>query len=705
MPAKKGTFTKPISPTNANTETVDFEPRAVILWSDHGTADGFLGNARLAYGFSDGTRHRSFVFNDRDGVPAGNNHAWFRYSTATALQFTNIINNAIIAQCTVAFAPNGPNWDVNFTWTTNNNAGYLIHYLILGGATMRARVGSAAIAALGTQNITIGWGLGQPDALLTFSPPSVFGDVTTSGNPALASLGFGSGPASAPTNRFSMLRADNAESLTDTWRSQGSTLITRRTSTTAGVDLEARLLAGTWPGDGFALDVATFVVNTPFAYLALKYVDVAVGTDTALVTAGAKTTALPFSPEAILLMSMCTGFSGSAQRATLDFGAASGVTLEGGTWLRSQTGVSTTVCDSNSHSTNILELADNSTPVVNATANVTAMTAGFELTWSGTLSVSYQFNYMALRETGAAPGTVLPELLTNTPVLPNPGHTREISILPGLLSNAPSLSAPTISLAATIEPALLSNTPALSAPTLLPGGISVLPSALENAPELFSPGVTVAGPGEQTVQPPLFVNAPILSTPTLALSITILPVLLTNTPTIATVVLVRTITIQPALLSNAPSLAGPVIEAGTRIVQLTALFLNTPILSAPLVSVAGVTETWEQAGEIIRLINSADHPSSTVAELEGTLWASAPGNPAKMRLTYLVNGTWELVPGAPTLVSTVESSDPPSVTGVSARVRSTAFSLPAGAQEYRFERSHIPGAIHNYADAGIRLSG
>src|SRR3990172_9301818 len=402
---------------------------------------------------------------------------------------------------------------------------------------------------------------------------------------------------------------------------------------------------------------------------------------------------------------MCTGFSGSAQRATLDFGAASGVTLEGGTWLRSQTGVSTTVCDSNSHSTNILELADNSTPVVNATANVTAMTAGFELTWSGTLSVSYQFNYMALRETGAAPGTVLPELLTNTPVLPNPGHTREISILPGLLSNAPSLSAPTISLAATIEPALLSNTPALSAPTLLPGGISVLPAALVNAPELFIPGITVEGAAEQTVGPPPLVNAPVLNTPTFVLTLSIEPTLLANTPSIGSVVLLRTITIQPALLSNAPSLAGPVIEAGTRIVQLTALFLNTPILSAPLVSVAGVTETWTQAGERTHLINPANHPSSTVYELDGVLWSSAEGNPAKMRLMYLVGAVWTLVPGAPTLVSTVVSSDPPSVTGVPARVRSAAFALVAGAQEYRFERSHIPGAIHNYEDAAIRGSG
>jgi len=585
LPAKKGTFTKPISPTNANTETVDFEPRAVILWSDHGTADGFLGNARLAYGFSDGTRHRSFVFNDRDGVPAGNNHAWFRYSTATALQFTNIINNAIIAQCTVAFAPNGPNWDVNFTWTTNNNAGYLIHYLILGGATMRARVGSAAIAALGTQNITIGWGLGQPDALLTFSPPSVFGDVTTSGNPALASLGFGSGPASAPTNRFSMLRADNAESLTDTWRSQGSTLITRRTSTTAGVDLEARLLAGTWPGDGFALDVATFVVNTPFAYLALKYVDVAVGTDTALVTAGAKTTALPFSPEAILLMSMCTGFSGSAQRATLDFGAASGVTLEGGTWLRSQTGVSTTVCDSNSHSTNILELADNSTPVVNATANVTAMTAGFELTWSGTLSVSYQFNYLALRETGAGNTPVSPDFLASSPtVYALANITKDMPVAPTFLLSSPTVYAPTLALDNPVAPALLANSPTVYAPTIALD-IGVLPALLLNAPTVYAPAVPPPGVTDTPVLPALLENVPTVYAPTITLAKSFAVFALFNAPTVYTPTVIADVGLAPALLSNTPTVYA-LSQVALAIAVDAALLLNTPTVYAPTVLVA-----------------------------------------------------------------------------------------------------------------------
>jgi len=704
LPAKKGTFTKPISPTNANTETVDFEPRAVILWSDHGTADGFLGNARLAYGFSDGTRHRSFVFNDRDGVPAGNNHAWFRYSTATALQFTNIINNAIIAQCTVAFAPNGPNWDVNFTWTTNNNAGYLIHYLILGGATMRARVGSAAIAALGTQNITIGWGLGQPDALLTFSPPSVFGDVTTSGNPALASLGFGSGPASAPTNRFSMLRADNAESLTDTWRSQGSTLITRRTSTTAGVDLEARLLAGTWPGDGFALDVATFVVNTPFAYLALKYVDVAVGTDTALVTAGAKTTALPFSPEAILLMSMCTGFSGSAQRATLDFGAASGVTLEGGTWLRSQTGVSTTVCDSNSHSTNILELADNSTPVVNATANVTAMTAGFELTWSGTLSVSYQFNYLALRETGAGNTPVSPDFLASSPtVYALANITKDMPVAPTFLLSSPTVYAPTLALDNPVAPALLANSPTVYAPTIALD-IGVLPALLLNAPTVYAPAVPPPGVTDTPVLPALLENVPTVYAPTITLAKSFAVFALFNAPTVYTPTVIADVGLAPALLSNTPTVYA-LSQVALAIAVDAALLLNTPTVYAPTVLVAGQTETWTQAGERTHLINPANHPSSTVYELDGVLWSSAEGNPAKMRLMYLVGAVWTLVPGAPTLVSTVVSSDPPSVTGVPARVRSAAFALVAGAQEYRFERSHIPGAIHNYEDAAIRGSG
>ena len=708
MPATKGTFTKPISPTNTNTIAgLLYEPRAIILWTNSLTAGGFGTSALLSAGFSDGTNHRSVVAIDRDAVGAGTVHTYQRYQKTVALTITSI-TNSILASCTVAFVPSGPNWDVVFTWSPNDTTANIIHYLILGGADMRARVGSGVMSAVGTNNFTIGWGEGQPDALFVFSPALVNADSDS--NHAIASgvsLGFGKGPASAPANGVSSVRCDNVESIADTKRYQRPTAIVTSLSATNNIDTEARLLTGTWPGDGFALDVTTFVLSRTVAYLALKNVDVAVGQDVARTAAGAQTTALPFSPEAIVLTSFCdTARTGVRPSARLSLGAASALTAEGGTWYGSTDAVSTVQADRHGDASNILNIVDNGTPTLNATANVTGLTAGFELTWSGTLGTLYEFNYIALREAGAAPGTVLPSLLSNAPVLPAPAHTRTISILPGLLSNAPSLSAPTLSATATVEPALLSNAPVLSTPTLVPGSISTLPAVLTNTPSLFSPGVTVAGPGEQTVQPPLLVNPPILSTPTLALTISILPVLLTNTPTIGTVVLVRVITIEPSLLANAPSLAAPAVEGALTVdVEVTLLLLNAPILNSPLVSVAGVTVTWTQYGEITRLVNPANHASSTLYYLEGTLWSGAEGNPAMLRLMYLVGATWTLVPGAPTLVSTVVSSEPPSITGVSARVRTASFTLPAGANEYRFEKQKLGGTVHWYAGADIRGAG
>ncbi len=146
MRAFYGSFAKPASPTDANSESgFGFRPEALIMWGSINTADGSIIHFVQSIGFSDGINHFSVCGTSEDtagAVDADRRHA---LKGITFLDFTQ----TVIAECDVTFDVDGFTLD----WTTNDGNGYVIHYLALEGVVCEVGFFLGA-GATGNQDIS-----------------------------------------------------------------------------------------------------------------------------------------------------------------------------------------------------------------------------------------------------------------------------------------------------------------------------------------------------------------------------------------------------------------------------------------------------------------------------------------------------------------------------------------------------------------------
>ncbi len=159
-----GSFTKATGNAPASqaiTHNLGATPKALILWTAGQTVQTVAPSFRYGMGFSDGVTSYAFAAASQSGVNPSNSSQRFANKALTLVQWGEVL----VAEADLV------SWDATtFTlnWTTNNNSATLIHYMLIGGAGVAAKVVNwQAPGTTGPKAVT---GVGfQPDLVLNMS--------------------------------------------------------------------------------------------------------------------------------------------------------------------------------------------------------------------------------------------------------------------------------------------------------------------------------------------------------------------------------------------------------------------------------------------------------------------------------------------------------------------------------------------------------
>jgi hypothetical protein len=147
--------------TNVVAHGLGLIPKAVIVWTEGETNSTFNASSISAFGVSDGTTSRSVGVANQNGVNPSNTSRRMSAKALTIVKWGEVT----LAEATVAFDAT----NLTFTWTTNTGNAYVIHYLVLGGASVSAKVVDWTATASGSLIDKSVTGVGfQPNAVLHF---------------------------------------------------------------------------------------------------------------------------------------------------------------------------------------------------------------------------------------------------------------------------------------------------------------------------------------------------------------------------------------------------------------------------------------------------------------------------------------------------------------------------------------------------------
>ncbi|MFN0060907.1 MAG: C25 family cysteine peptidase [Myxococcaceae bacterium] len=397
-----GTFTKSTGAApvvQSVSHTLGVVPSAIILWTTGNTnVTGFQAGFEAAVGVSDTSTSRSFGAASQDA--AGTSNTARRVANVMLTIIGPTSGNAPLAEATLN-AVSATTFDLR--WGTNDANAYVIHYLVVGGTDIQARVGAFTMAtATGNQSIT---GVGfQPDLYLLVHA----GSGLTGAAPATqvnAGFGFGYADASGDQWAFSLLGID-AAGTSDTYRSQRvAESLTSDTSVGGGTFSKL----ASWVSmdtDGFTLNYTTANASAgQVAYLALKGVNVFAGSFNKISGTGNQAVAgLGFQPKAVFL----AGFQDVTNaapivHARMGLGMSDG-TSEASLAFTDADNLGTTNVNSISKSDKVFMKVNNEPPTVQAEADLVSLdSGGFTLNWSTGDTEATEIVYLAL---GSLPPTL-----------------------------------------------------------------------------------------------------------------------------------------------------------------------------------------------------------------------------------------------------------------------------------------------------------
>ncbi|MEO8521297.1 MAG: hypothetical protein ABI603_08040, partial [Acidobacteriota bacterium] len=392
---KVGSFTKSTGgapATQVIAHGLGSVPNAIILWTDGQTNSTFTNASYLfGYGMTDGTTSRS--------IGAASQTA----QTATSNSSTRMANKALtLVQWgeTVVAEADLSSWDAtNFTlrWTTNNATAYVIHYIVIGGADVSAKVVDWTMAtATGNRSVT---GVGfQPNAVIHAHCTYGF----TAALPAsIANAGFGLGAMDADGDQWasSFLALDNAAT-SDTQRDQRTDAAIYSFNNSLAVQKKASWVS--MDPDGFTVNFsnATSAAAARVFSLALKGVNVKPGSFNKATGSAPRSqpiTGVGFQPGVVLLTSM-QDITRAAPVAHSRFGiGASDGTTEGASAMTDQNAVTTTSVRAVDKTSKAFIVADTNNSTIGAEANLTSLDSdGFTLNWTTNNAVATEILYLAL---------------------------------------------------------------------------------------------------------------------------------------------------------------------------------------------------------------------------------------------------------------------------------------------------------------------
>src|SRR5712692_5617965 len=393
-----GSFTKTTAVAPASqtvNHTLGVAPKAMILWTSGDTGSAFTNDYHTSFGMTDGTTSKAVATASQNNVTTSSASRRVANKVITIVQWgqTVLAEADVTSMGVTTFVLN---------WTTNNNQAYIIHYMLIGGTDIRAKVNGFTYAtATGNQSIA---GVGfKPDFVL-FS----------SSNDGLT----GTVPVSAAEGGFTLSAMDAGG---NQWAS--AFFITNTVSpseTTRGQRTDSALLAidnapvYTMQASFVSMDTGGFTVNYSAAsalagnviYLALKGLNVHVGSFNK-VTGGAPAsqavTGTGFRPKAVLFASYQDATTTSADfEGRMGWGATDGTRM-GSSAVIDQDSTGTTATQSIDKTTKTFMKVDNNTPAIDAEANITSLdTNGFTLSWTTNDAVATELLYVALRSPPAS---------------------------------------------------------------------------------------------------------------------------------------------------------------------------------------------------------------------------------------------------------------------------------------------------------------
>lgn len=385
-----GSFTKTTSAATVSqvvSHSLGQTPRAILLWTNGKTNESIGTGFLFGLGMSDGTTSKALAASSTDGVGT---------SLANRRMASKVLTIVDGAGTTLAEADLASWSSSSFTlsWTTNDSTAYVVHYLLISGPHVSAKVlGWTMAVATGSQSIT---GVGfQPDLILmahvgaahTASLPS------TSANTGVSISMANAAGESAATCSFSQ----SASGTTSTHRYQraGKALI----AATNVLTKEATLTS--MDSDGFTLNYSTANASAgQMITLALAGVRSAIGSFTKPTGAAPATdvhSGLDFQPRAVLFASAQNTTNATFDSHTrLGFGATDRTT-SGCSAFQDADALDVASVDGVDKTSSTFVKVNNDTETIDAVATLSSLDpTGFTLSWTPNDAVATEILYLAL---------------------------------------------------------------------------------------------------------------------------------------------------------------------------------------------------------------------------------------------------------------------------------------------------------------------
>lgn len=397
---KVGSFTKSlVTGSQVVAHALGETPKALILWTNSDLNESFTGSFMLAFGVGDGTTSKAISAASQDAVGTSNTSSRIANKVLTIVQWGQVL----IAEADLS-SVDATNFTLN--WTTNNNQGYVIHFIAIGGSAVSAKVvGWTMPTATGNKAVT---GVGfKPDLVIHFHANDTF-----TANPptsvAGASLGVGAMEVNGSQWANHFLSLDN-QGTSNTQRGQQTNAAILAFNSSLSLTKKASFV--TMDADGFTVNFSTANGNASQVFsLALKGVKAKAGNFTKSITTPTATQAVTgagFQPRLLLLASFQDVTQANPVAHTrLGFGASDTIN-KGSAALTDADAAGTSIAKSIDKTSKVFVKVNNNTPAVDAEANLTSLDSdGFTLNWTTNDAVATQMTYLAL-----APLTLPNELL------------------------------------------------------------------------------------------------------------------------------------------------------------------------------------------------------------------------------------------------------------------------------------------------------
>ncbi len=389
---KVGSFTKSTAgapTTQTIAHGLGSVPKAIILWTDGRTNESMGTSFLYGFGMTDGTTSRSVAAASQGAVGTSNASTRMAGKALTIVQW----GETLVAEADLL------SWDetsFRLRWTTNNSTAYVIHYIVIGGPDVSAKVVEWTMGT-GTGNRSV-TGVGfQPNAVIHAHGTQAF----TAALPAnIAGAGFGLGVMDADGDQWaSTIYSVDASGTSDTQRGQQTDSAIYAFNNALAVQKEASWVS--MDADGFTMRFtnSTSTANAQVLSLALKGVNVKAGRflkATGGAPASQTVSGVGFQPNVVMLASVQDiTRAAPVAHGRLGLGASDGST-QGASAITDTNGQNTSVVNAIDKTSKAFVKVD-SNAAVNAEANLTSLNAdGFTLNWTTNDAVQTEMLYLAL---------------------------------------------------------------------------------------------------------------------------------------------------------------------------------------------------------------------------------------------------------------------------------------------------------------------